>query len=358
MGAFDKIGLHVIAGGIPAEKLATAPVLCLVDCSVEYINEVRAANPTAWIVVRWVYQGDQNAALRDPEKAADAWWAERQAAIMATKGPRTVYQGMNEIGSGISDLYVRYEERRAGHLWGVGAGFGLGAWSVGEPDYPVWPRFWRVLQGMGAGDALLLHEYWADASDLGKRWYTARWTDERVWPMVRGRNIIVTECGRDKIGARGQPGWRLTINAETFLMEVARYNELLNQTPDVKGGCLFTGGVLGEWRDFDANQLWPRIVATQERGEPVTVEPLPEHETARDPETIAEKIRWYTEEVLRRLEQAGEPPESYAMRVLYGLTDRERGLMYRLERILKGYVDTSEKHGDGVDTYWRPPQSE
>ena len=274
--AFGKIGLHVLRNGVKPADLATAPCVCLVDCSAEYIHQVRAANPAAWIVVRWVYQGDQNAALREPEKAADTWWAERKGEILATMGPRTVYQGLNEIGSGVSDLYVRYEARRAGHLWGVGAGLGLGAWSVGEPDYHVWPAFWRVLQGMGAGDAILLHEYWADPSDLDKRWYTARWTDERVWPMVRGHNIIVTECGRDAIWEngrkRGQPGWRKTITADGFLMEVWRYEALLKMTPDVIGGCLFTGGVLGEWRDFDANQLWPRIVAAQEGAEEMDVE--------------------------------------------------------------------------------------
>ena len=53
-----------------------------------------------------------------------------------------------------------------------------------------------------------------------------------------------------------------------MLMETARYNDLLGASPDVLGACVFTGGVLGEWKDFDANQLWPRIVAGHKAQEP------------------------------------------------------------------------------------------
>lgn len=268
--SFSKIGLHVIANGVKAEALATAPVLCLVDCSTEYIQEVRQHNPTAWIVVRWVFRGDQGAALREPEKAAEAWFAEHKAAILATCGPRTVYQGLNEIGSGVSDLYLRYETMRATLLWEHGVGFGLGAWSVGEPDWYVWPMFAPLIARMGAGDAILLHEYIADASDLEKRWYTARWTDERVAPMVAGHHLIITEWGRDVLiennVRRGQAGWRGAVHADTMLMETARYNDLLCQSPEVIGACVFTGGVLGEWGAFDANVLWPRIVAGHKEG--------------------------------------------------------------------------------------------
>jgi hypothetical protein len=63
--SFGKVGLHVLRGGVKPDALKTSPVLCLVDCSVEYIQEVRAAAPNAWIVVRWVHQGEQNAALRE-----------------------------------------------------------------------------------------------------------------------------------------------------------------------------------------------------------------------------------------------------------------------------------------------------
>ena len=341
--AFGKIGLHVLRNGVKPADLATAPVLCLVDCSTEYINEVRAANPGAWIVVRWVVP-NQDAYLKDPEAGARRWFAEHEADIRATMGPCTVYQGLNEIGDKQAGLYARFEHERAGLLWGISAGLGLGSWSVGCPDWHVWGMFGDTLDRMDADDAVLIHEYWADPGDFGRPWYVGRWKDERVQAHIAGLPVIVTEIGRDAIWEanfrRGQPGWRRTIGADAFLMEVARYNALLESDPDVIGGCLFTGGVLGEWKDFDANQLWPRIAATQEREEPVTVEPLPEHETARDPETLAEKCRWWLEEEQRQRE-AGNATRADAIRL--GLIQ----LLYRLERTLKGFADM-----------WRPPQSE
>lgn len=348
MSAFDRIGLHVIRGGVQPAALATAPVLCLVDCDTAYIREVRAANPGAWIVVRWVAE-DQDSYLTDPEAGARRWFREHEADIRATMGPRIVYQGLNEIGNAQAEAFARFEHIRAGLLWGIAAGLGLGAWSVGCPDYPLWALFRLTLQGMDANDAVLIHEYWADPGDFERPWYIGRWKDERVQAHVAGHNIIVTEIGRDRVDFRGAAGWHNTVNAEAFLTEVARYNAVLESDPDVIGACGFTGGVLGEWRDFEWNSLWPRIAATQERGEPVTVEPLPEHETATDAETLAEKCRWWLEEEQRQRE-AGNEAQANAIHLSL------IKLLYRLERTLKGYVDTTTT-SDGVGLYWRPPQS-
>lgn len=58
---------------------------------------------------------------------------------------------------------------------------------------------------------------------------------------------------------------------------------------------------------------------------------LPEDETARDPATLADKARWWHEELAREI-QAGN--EQRARDILMSLIE----LMYRLERALKGAV--------------------
>ena len=380
MTAFSEIGEHIIRGGVKPALLATAPVITLVDCDTAYIREVCAVNPNAWKVVRWVYRESQEDALEEPDAAAQRWFNQRRAEIEAVKGPRVVFQGMNEISCSCKDAkataqtiaYAKYEYRRMKFLHGIGAGFGLGSWSVGEPDYPAWAYFAMIMTEMTRErDAVLLHEYWPDRKGLEERWYTARWTDDLVWRWIKGQNIIVTECGRDRVDGRGKPGWRLTVNAETYMSEIARYNELCEETPAVLGACLFTGGMLGEWANFEVNSLWPRIAAMQTPEPEPTPGALPEHEQG-NAALLAEKTVWWTQEAVRYLEQSGEPPESRAMRILYSLIAPDKGLAIRLREALEDHVTIASQwesrtiddagavtttNADGVGTFWVPPRT-
>ncbi|GAH70199.1 unnamed protein product, partial [marine sediment metagenome] len=62
--------------------------------------------------------------------------------------------------------------------------------------------------------------------------------------------------------------------------------------------------------------------------DPIVPEPLPNDETATDAVTLAEKTRWWLEELIRQIE-AGHEARARAIR--YSLVD----LMYRLERAVK-----------------------
>jgi hypothetical protein len=68
-------------------------------------------------------------------------------------------------------------------------------------------------------------------------------------------------------------------------------------------------------------------------------QPLPEDETATDIKTLSQKVRWYTEEAVRQLEDINVDKNSYAMKIMYGLINLNDGLMYRLENKIKELPD-------------------
>lgn len=61
--------------------------------------------------------------------------------------------------------------------------------------------------------------------------------------------------------------------------------------------------------------------------------PLPSEETATDAPTLADKVRWWMEEYVRQSERGAMV---YATAILYDLIRLDNGLLYRLERRLKG----------------------
>lgn len=75
------------------------------------------------------------------------------------------------------------------------------------------------------------------------------------------------------------------------------------------------------------------LATWKERSETVVTGPLPEDETATDAATLADKVRWWMEEYARQLE-AGNTARASA--ILYSLINLDRGLLYRLENVLKG----------------------
>jgi hypothetical protein len=60
---------------------------------------------------------------------------------------------------------------------------------------------------------------------------------------------------------------------------------------------------------------------------------LPSQETATDAPMLADKVRWWMEEYVRQSEQGARV---YATAILYDLIRLDDGLLYRLERKLKG----------------------
>jgi hypothetical protein len=149
---------------------------------------------------------------------------------------------------------------------------------------------------------------------------------------------------------------------QRYLAQIKAFSAEIDKDTYLEGAALYGGLPFKGWGQFVIGGAMLREIIRWHEETPIpepepepTPEALPEHETATDAETMAEKARWYIEEVIRRLEQAGEPPESYAMRVLYGLVNTDNGLLYRLERKLKGYTDRTT--ADGVGTYWVPSET-
>jgi hypothetical protein len=75
------------------------------------------------------------------------------------------------------------------------------------------------------------------------------------------------------------------------------------------------------------------MLTWKERSSAVVTGPLPEDEIATDAATLADKVRWWMEEYARQIE-AGSTARATA--ILYSLIKLDGGLLYRLERILKG----------------------
>jgi|GEM_PF-2689277 len=265
----DKLGLHIIEGfqGNLAIHGAGAPRLVkLVDVSVAYVLQVRAeVGPNCLIIVRWV----ETQPLANPEQEAIAWFqrhkAQMQAMVAAGTGdptdddPYIAFEGYNEVPDHQAEQYVRFEIERLRQMHAADLYSVIGNFSVGTPDLPVWATYMPMLNAMRAGDWLGLHEYWSSRNDLTNPWHVGRW---RLVPELDGIPIIVTECGRDVVEGQGAAGWKQTASAEEFLGDLRQYNALLAEFPRVRGGTVFTGGrIYEQWRDFDVNDLWPRVVA-------------------------------------------------------------------------------------------------
>jgi len=123
-----------------------------------------------------------------------------------------------------------------------------------------------MLNAMRSGDWLGLHEYWSSRNDLTNPWHVGRW---RLVPELASVPIIVTECGRDVVEGQGAAGWKQTASADEFLGDLRQYNALLMQHDNVLGACVFTGGrIYDDWRNFDVNSIWERVVMEQKQVSP------------------------------------------------------------------------------------------
>lgn len=255
----DKIGLHIIGGW--GGNLGNPRLVKLMDVGPGYVGEVRQAiGPEALIIVRW-WQADQS--LDQPVERARAFVAryrDQMLAMARVAGPNIAFEGYNEVGDGQAEAYALFEVERLRLMHELGLRAVVGNWSVGTPDIPTWRIYQPVLDAMAPGDFVGLHEYWADETDLSNRWLCGRWS---LVPQLAGKPIVVTECGRDAIGSRGQPGWRRTCGPDTFLSELRAYNALMEQFPNVVGATVFTTpGPGGTWSDFDPTPIWPQVVAS------------------------------------------------------------------------------------------------
>lgn len=252
----DKLGLHIIEGY--SGQLGQPRLVKLVDVSPEYVAQVRAeVGPECLIIVRWV----AGQSLDAPEYRAQEWVKRYRDAMqaMAATGSNIAFEGYNEVPDHQAEQYVRFELERLQRMHAAGLHAVVGNFSVGTPDLPTWAAYRPMLDEMQDGDWLGLHEYWSDSADLSNMWHVGRW---RLVPELDGIPIVVTECGRDVVEGQGAAGWRRTCNADEFLADLRVYNSILMEQDRVLGATVFTGGrIYEQWRHFDVNDIWPRVVA-------------------------------------------------------------------------------------------------
>jgi len=280
---FDKLGLHII--GNWRGSLGRARLVKLVDVSVEYVAQIRAElGPQALIIVRWV-QGSQP--LDNPAARAQQFVARYQSAMLAmrqTAGANIAFEGYNEIPDDQAEAYAAFEVERLRLMHSLGLRSVVGNWSVGTPDIQVWAKYQPVLNAMDSRDFVGLHEYWVDTADISNRWHCGRW---QLVPQLAGKPVVVTECGRDVVEGRGQPGWKRTCDPATFLADLRTYNTLLERFPNVLGATVFsTPGPGGAWSDFDPSPVWPSVVASYSNPQtyPGVTIPKPPTNSARGPD--------------------------------------------------------------------------
>jgi len=257
-----KLGLHIL--DTYTGTLRPQRVIKLVDSSVETCAQVRAqVGPGCLMIYRW-YIADQDQLLDDPHEGAIAFVEARMGTmrmIYHVAAP-VVFEGLNEVADSRTEEYAIFETARLMLTHELGIGCCVGNWSVGCPDFRLWPRYAPMLRAMYTWDLIGKHEYWPDAWGLADPYLVGRWRyDWLAYPALRGHKIVITECGRDRVAGRGKPGWRRTISEERYKRELSAYDALLSQHDEVWGATVFTAGrSWPHWSQFDINGAIARYI--------------------------------------------------------------------------------------------------
>ena len=234
--------------------------------------------------------------------------------------------------------------------------------GVGWPDYPQVAAYKEaVVVAMGFGGGVELHEYGAPSVMDGDGHWTLRY---RKFVQLLGLkpDIIIGECGIDGgvipwedagwAGQRRRKGWldwrdwvyppqyglgQGNMNEERYWRQLSAYDDELCKDDYVLAATPFVTCPNEDWKSFDVSgSLIRRMVAKHAQA----VEPPP-YLPSTDPLTLEavasgkvgqmqDKIRWWTEEGVRRLERGED-----ALAIFRDLVDRDKGLLYHAERRAK-----------------------
>ncbi len=247
-----KIGPE-ICGGTHA-PLGRPPVVKLRNVSKEYVAEVRQeVGPDCLIVIRFEF--DEADRTIEPRQSAREWFGRRRGDMLAMKalgGPNIAFEtGVNEAADEELDWYVEYSLELASLMHADGLRSVTGNPSMGTWHEDNWPKFKPVIDALNPDDFVGVHEYWRDDAQIDDRWYCGRWSIPEIAAVLGDSKIVVTECGR-------QVGWAVVPDAESFLYELEKYDQVLNQFPNVVGATAFT--IDANWGDFNLFDIWPQVV--------------------------------------------------------------------------------------------------
>lgn len=279
--SLQKIGLHILSGY--GGNLGKPRICKIVDASVSYKQQVRAqVGPACLIVIRWTLR-DQP--LNNPVQNARDWYAAHRAEMlaMAVGDPNVIFEaGYNEIPREQRAAYAVFllELMRLMHADNLRCA--VGSWSVGTPEPEDWDNeYRRVVEAMQPGDALSLHEYFADGADIQNRWHIGRFL---LSPRIKDKSIIISEYGRDSFYENGRrfgfPGWHGDPNCgpNQYIGELRQGGAFYDTCPNVLGAVVFTAGQIvdARWNAYEVNSIAGIIAAEGTQPEqPVTPPTIP-----------------------------------------------------------------------------------
>ena len=217
------------------------------------------------LVVRYWVDPEQEAILRDPVEGARQWmdrYIDRMRVAHVNVAP-VVFQSLNEVPRQFSEAYAVFERERIRWMHQHRMGSAIGAFSVGQPEEEDIRRWWLpTIRAMTNWDVWTTHEYYSDREDLDDPgcWHAGRCLRMMdAVPELCDKWHAITECGRDWIPDlnRGKPGWKLTVNRETFLEELHLYaSRLAASKRNILGACVYSVGRLAQGHEgFRADEL-------------------------------------------------------------------------------------------------------
>ena len=213
-----------------------------------------------------------------------------------------------------------------------------GSISVGNPKVSKYDgtnaEWLTVAQGLSRCTYWSYHGYWQRPYDPVDDWWAHRYRlliSEASAAGISLPPLLISETGADIAGGEND-GWKVQYGGDfgAYLVDIQRYTDELEKDRSVQMAALFTAGAEYRWRNFGLDQLQTIEIGKYAAGgaSAQPVEGLPEHEPSQNPAIIAEKMRWWLEEMERQY-QSGNT--AYAQRIRLSLIQ----LGYRLERILK-----------------------
>lgn len=264
------IGPHIINDKADVELLKKwhPPVVLLLDPNLDYLSKIREVLPNSKIIVR-IYIPDHEVSsgiLRNPSEYAEYVNDLTLTTYRSVLNKVDYFQVANEVCQHVPELnkLVEFELVRMKLADKNNYKCGIFAFSVGNPDLPVWSN--ELLPALkyanNNGHIVLVHQYskppslWTPDPD----WHIHR-LEHKVLPIISqlGLNSLqfaVTEYGMDDLlYGNGTPGgWQKFISADEYVQQLTDIsNYLYSYSDKVLGYCVFTLGSNNPWQTYDIN---------------------------------------------------------------------------------------------------------
>lgn len=270
----------------------------------------------------------------------EAYFAAMLPYYQERKGIVSAWEAVNEPN--LTSVQAAYNYADFLNSWRArmqSAGFKTcgGSIGVGNPRLAVFGEsndiLAIILPALTQCDYWSYHAYWNGRYNPADNWWAHRYREIVKAAAALGHKLpplILSECGCDRGGGK-LDGWRARMSWQEHWLDLQAFSAEIAKDDYVVAATLFTCAPNSDWIYFEYDQAQAEAIGKARLGEPVPAPPhegLPEDESANDAATLAEKQRWWTEQLLRELEAKNY---SYAERICKSLII----LSYRLENALK-----------------------